>query len=467
MDTIQKIMNDRIRRQVIEQWIKPAAPPAPNAPSYTPTKEQIFFRGTYAPGNFGRVMNIGKHRCVSIDEKLVVRDWTRGNEGTDECFPTAPVPEAQLNWWKKNVRYNKQFVEQRNLSMAHLGHRHHPVQTNTIKHKDVPAYIIGSGPSLRDDVNYLKGVKKGIIIAQNASVKMLAAEGITPDYYFAIDYVGRCNPDPKCNACQLGSIPVPCNREHVRWDKDINGKTIDWRNTTAILSMTCAPYVAHWGFKDVVHFNYSEANNYSSHLAKEMPWMGRLDSGYHTTYSAFQFAYEAGCNPIIFVGCDYGFIDNKMHLNEDLAKPDDPKYQKFMGFKWVKTDNHWNRTLAEMKSESTYLLMRQVLLWACFFVGQERVLINASSAGLLDQHLGNFGECDDMFINIVALNQNALIPNKNGDLIMPNLISYPLELAVETFNRVDPGICCDRNAVPKIVEKVKKTQEALIMARAM
>jgi hypothetical protein len=177
--------------------------------------------------------------------------------------------------WKENIRKNIKYVNQKQTKKPTM-----------FRHTNVPAYIIGAGPSLKRNYKELENIENGIVIAQNASAQYVKK----PDYFTAVDYEGR---------------------DH--WWKDV-----DFSETMGIFSLKITPDIHKLNFKDKV-FMLPTGNDQFCNLHTKHPKLDMVDHGDHTTYSAYHLAYLMGCNPIIFVGCDYAYTDNQMHIDEDLT----------------------------------------------------------------------------------------------------------------------------------------------------
>jgi hypothetical protein len=174
--------------------------------------------------------------------------------------------------WKVNVRKNIKWVNK---------HQKHKV--SHLKHEGEPAYIIGSGPSLKYNYKELARIKRGVIIAQNASAQLVK----NPDYYTAMDYECR----------------------------DWWWEGVDFSKTFGVLGLKVSSKVHKLNFKDKV-FMLPTGSDQFCNAHTNNPKLDMVDHGCHTTYSAFCLAFMMGCNPIVFVGCDYAFTDDNVHINE-------------------------------------------------------------------------------------------------------------------------------------------------------
>lgn len=146
-------------------------------------------------------------------------------------------------------------------------------------HKGLPAVIVSSGPSLEDDLEELKSWQGNcLMIASGSAVIRLDKAGITPTVTCLVD------PFPKASA----HFP---------------------KGDYTLLACYTADRVG--------------AGNHSGNIAfmpikRDLGWgidlPGKpLESDLSVASYAFEYALYAGCNPIIFVGQDCGWIGEKSH----------------------------------------------------------------------------------------------------------------------------------------------------------
>lgn len=148
----------------------------------------------------------------------------------------------------------------------------------------MPAIVVGAGPSLRKNIQELRRAKgRALIMAVDSSVKVLLKEGIVPDIYFTVD----AN-KPLCvfEGEDVARIPL-C----------LSGMS---RVEAAEMQ------------KNKVLFSMEEG--YMSRLMDEFGKQKlELLSGGTVTQSAFSMALCAKMNPIILVGQDLAYTDDKTH----------------------------------------------------------------------------------------------------------------------------------------------------------
>ena len=161
------------------------------------------------------------------------------------------------------------------------------------KFKDIPAIVVGAGPSLDKNVTLLRGVKdKALIISVDRALGLLLPLGIMPHLVPSLDY-SKINYDEKYAPLQMDEK----------------------------LSMVFTQTLYHkivrsfWGPK----FAMNQADNLSRVLSYYWGDKGSVSTGMHVGHLAFGMAREMGCNPIILVGLDLAFTEDKYHA-EDIER---------------------------------------------------------------------------------------------------------------------------------------------------
>ncbi|MFW6129658.1 MAG: 6-hydroxymethylpterin diphosphokinase MptE-like protein, partial [Atribacterota bacterium] len=149
-------------------------------------------------------------------------------------------------------------------------------------YKDRIAFIIGAGPSLHfQDINPLKNtitiaVNAGIVKADFASYFLTDDIDVTRWSYYAIDL-----PKLDCN-CLFYRDKIKGNANHVSEDR------IYWYDHL------------QWGNGDTRSLNFS----------KDGPLVGARTS----VGTAVHAAHIMGCNPIVLLGCDCCYHENKRYF---------------------------------------------------------------------------------------------------------------------------------------------------------
>lgn len=180
--------------------------------------------------------------------------------------------------WLENYLVNAKYLEE---SI--------PVEAFFHQFQGKPAYIVSAGPSLSKNIIELKKTQNhGIVFAGYTVVNVLLQHSIIPDFVVTID--GR----------QL----IHENQEQ--------------RNTTFDIPLIYSPFTdrrlleKHNGVKIRQVLSYDE---YSKSL------YAKLNKSCKPIYTAgtvaatiMDIAYHMGCSPIVFVGQDLAFTDNKIHV---------------------------------------------------------------------------------------------------------------------------------------------------------
>ncbi|MBS4535779.1 motility associated factor glycosyltransferase family protein [Clostridium sp. D2Q-14] len=152
--------------------------------------------------------------------------------------------------------------------------------------KNRPVVIVSAGPSLNKNVELLKTIKeKAVIICVDTALKVLLAKEIEPDFIITVDG-GKLN---------LG-----------HFDK------LDYSDIPLIYIGTSHPEILkkHRGAKILADNN----NGYIKELFKEFGKdVGIIKLGGSVACVAFNVAKKLGADPIIFIGQDLAYTNNKTH----------------------------------------------------------------------------------------------------------------------------------------------------------
>ncbi len=154
------------------------------------------------------------------------------------------------------------------------------------KFKDVPVFIVSSGPSLKNNYNELRKVKdKGLIIAVNSAFRMLVAVGIIPDIAVAVD------PQDKITKFFEG-VHSP--------------------NTLLVTEVTVS--------KKIIE-NYPGPILFTSSVFQMGKWLekfsskkGEIDVGGSVSTAAYGLAKKMGCSPVVFCGLDLAYPGGETHV---------------------------------------------------------------------------------------------------------------------------------------------------------
>lgn len=151
--------------------------------------------------------------------------------------------------------------------------------------------IVGAGPSLNKHFDLLQDLKdRSIMIGASSAIRILNSRGISPDFKMVID----AYPDPSI------------------YDEDF----FDHEKSNPILfaGQTYREILPKYS-GDKYHM-ILPTDMFSQYIYKLMDEEYEIiRSGASVVHSAFSFLAQAGCNPIIFIGQDMCFYDEKLYAS--------------------------------------------------------------------------------------------------------------------------------------------------------
>lgn len=166
------------------------------------------------------------------------------------------------------------------------------------KFKGYPAIVVASGPSLDKNIQYLKEAQdKALIISCDASYATCVSHGVRPDAIASIErysptyeffYKGRTFPEDLV-------LVGPC----LLWPELMEtfpGKKL-------LMAKSPVGMEGWW--------------------CNLMPKLEFLDMGHSCATAAYALAREAGCSPIILIGQDLAYTDDKYHTDSIHRQFDD------------------------------------------------------------------------------------------------------------------------------------------------
>lgn len=160
------------------------------------------------------------------------------------------------------------------------------------QYKDIPLYMVSAGPSLDKNIGKLKNAKnKGIILSIGRAVRSLVQAGIQPDLIIITD--------------------------PAEYLYDMQLKGIDIKVPIIVLS-TCDKNVMQ-NYKGKKFVALQKGYALAEKLAQENNNI-LINTGGSVATTALDIAIKMGCNPIIFVGQDLAFTDNKTHAKDTYSK---------------------------------------------------------------------------------------------------------------------------------------------------
>ncbi|MBI5274648.1 MAG: motility associated factor glycosyltransferase family protein [Chlamydiales bacterium] len=202
--------------------------------------------------------------------------------------------------------------------------------------QDIPAIIVGAGPSLNHEINQLKAWEKhGLIFAGGSALEALSKENITIHFGSSID-------------------PDPSRHRFLNFTQFTTPFFIQFRMSKAI-------YREIQGSKIWMGNSPGYPLEESLYESMQLPLI-QFDGGWVVSNFLCHVAYLLGCNPIIFIGMDHcwkeneiytkqvsvkeerkGFIVKDMHGNDVLTRAD---------FFWA---NDWFSTFAKKHPEVAFI----------------------------------------------------------------------------------------------------------------
>ena len=252
--------------------------------------------------------------------------------------------------WQRNFLSNRNAI-QRNPGVIALKNRF----------RDIPCIVVGAGPSLDKNIRYLrKACEKAIILCCDAALKPLLSHNIIPNFVVVLD------PQEEI-ARFLSNVPQ--------------------RGITLVVPTIVHPNILELWQGDILFFNkFAPDIPTLVEIQKVVPQVGILTPGGTVLSVTYDLAFQAGCNPILFVGQDLSYPKKNSHSKDSDASGKGLKsmVEKQKDSIVLETDMN-NQQLRTLKSMS---VSKQWFEWA--FTTWKRdnsiVVSNCSEAGILTDH---------------------------------------------------------------------------------
>lgn len=149
------------------------------------------------------------------------------------------------------------------------------------------ALIVGAGPSLNDNVEFIKNNRdKFVIFAVNKIVKYLLENEIIPDFVVCMD---------------AGNM-----------DRTLGGLESRFSNVNCIMDIRTDCSIINKGFNKIF-YAFSNTDSMAKKLQKYNPSLKTDELGGSATTMAFVSAVNMGFSKVIFVGVDLAFKDNLVY----------------------------------------------------------------------------------------------------------------------------------------------------------
>lgn len=252
--------------------------------------------------------------------------------------------------WQRNFLSNRSAI-QRNPGVIALKNRF----------RDIPCIVVGAGPSLDKNIRYLrKACEKAIILCCDAALKPLLSHNIIPNFVVVLD------PQEEI-ARFLSNVPQS--------------------GITLVVPTIVHPNILELWQGDILFFNkFAPDIPTLVEIQKVVPQVGILTPGGTVLSVTYDLAFQAGCNPILFVGQDLSYPKKNSHSKGSDASGKGLKsmVEKQKDSIVLETDMN-NQQLRTLKSMS---VSKQWFKWA--FTTWKRdnpiVVSNCSEAGILTDH---------------------------------------------------------------------------------
>ncbi len=159
--------------------------------------------------------------------------------------------------------------------------------------RNQPVIIVSAGPSLKKNINHLKGVKgKAVIIAVDAVIKKLLVKDIIPDFVMVLD----------------GYKYTLRHFEGLDYSK--------FKDTTLVgVPQFFHKIFAEWPGPVVFAPTYGMTEKLINWVENLSNFKGRIRIGGSVAHFAFGFAYHLGANPIVLTGQDLAYTDGITHAD--------------------------------------------------------------------------------------------------------------------------------------------------------
>lgn len=151
-----------------------------------------------------------------------------------------------------------------------------------------PAVIVSAGPSLEKNIHLLKEVKdKFLIIAGGRTIKPLNKIGLDPDFAVVIDPSEACYKLVE-NSLECKTPLVFCEMTNYEVVDNLKGRKIFFQEGGSLAEVS----------REVLGYK-----------------VDGLFQGGSVAHTSASFAKYIGCDPIIFIGQDFAYTNNKLHAD--------------------------------------------------------------------------------------------------------------------------------------------------------
>ncbi|MCH9633184.1 MAG: hypothetical protein S4CHLAM6_15370 [Chlamydiae bacterium] len=286
--------------------------------------------------------------------------------------------------------------------------------------KNVPCIIVGAGPSLQKNIDILKTLKsKAIILAGSSAISGITQQGITPHLGNYFDPYPRLY-DRFLTSTAFELPTVHCARTFFEVSRKIHGPQIYIRG-----SMNTP--VVSW-VEEELGFHGSQNEELIS-----------------VTASNTFLAQLMGCSPIIYVGVDLAYTDNKSYMqgiSKETAQEEDIESQEKQSstFEFNKDEMSTDIHGESIKTRHGWLVESQIISMLALKTPHLR-FINATEGGIGFTGISNLPlqEVNDWFLKknypIEEMIHSALLPTKVQDKKNPSKSLLQLRELLHSLGR--------------------------------
>lgn len=257
---------------------------------------------------------------------------------------------------------------------------------------DMPAVIVSAGPSLEKNLKELKSYKQNcIIICCGRTLKPLLDLGITPDFLCVVD------PDDiayrQVEKLDYSTVNL-VYFEHTNWKVVEN----------------------HKGNKII---NSSDENLYD--ITKSS--IGALDHGGSVAHNALGMAIKLGCDPIMFVGQDFAYTDNKVHAEIALGEEQNKKVAE--NGQYIRVKGVCETTVITTEILNFYKETMEKMI--AHYGGRKYINCTEGGADIIGTKIMNFKTALETYCKKGVKNGFENLINKDNGMDKRNIESFLLE----------------------------------------
>ncbi|MEW5766586.1 MAG: 6-hydroxymethylpterin diphosphokinase MptE-like protein [bacterium] len=233
------------------------------------------------------------------------------------------------------------------------------------KFPDQPAIIISAGPSLDKNIQDLAMARgKALLISVDTALKAVLKRGIKPDIVITVDAQVK-------------------NYHHFRG--------LDLNDVALVADSVCYPRIfKHFSGLKLIASHGHILMDWIMEYLREEPYISLKGGGSVATY-AFDLARKIGADPIIFVGQDLSFPDNRAFVSggsyeEQWAKelagraPLEMKHREYIGDEFIWRKDIYGQSVPTHKKLAVY---QEWFHWE--IARTKATCINATQGGILKE----------------------------------------------------------------------------------